>query len=64
MEADARPPDSDRFSALSEANYCTYIVTLPGTEVDDFPPMPACAPMIRDIIVSVIVLLWCRRDGL
>jgi|GEM_PF-3777056 len=37
METDARQPDSDRFSALAEANYCAYIVTLPGTEVDDSP---------------------------
>jgi len=33
METDAREPDAERFLALAEANYCAYIVTLPGTDV-------------------------------
>jgi hypothetical protein len=37
MGVDAREPDLDAFSALAEANYCAYVVTLPGTEVADSP---------------------------
>ena len=55
--ADARPPDWDRFSALAEANYCTYIVTLPGTEVDDFPP---CLRVRTTIPFAYLNAVVCR----
>jgi ribosomal protein S18 acetylase RimI-like enzyme len=57
MEMDARQPDWKRFSALAEANYCAYIVTLPGTEVAD---SPACLRVRTTIPFAYLNAVVCR----
>jgi GNAT superfamily N-acetyltransferase len=57
MEMDARQPDWERFSALAEANYCAYIVTLPGTKVAD---SPQCLRVRTTIPFAYLNAVVCR----
>ncbi len=57
METDARQPDADRFSALAEANYCAYIVALPGTDVAD---SPQCLRVRTPIPFAYLNAVVCR----
>ena len=57
METDARTPDAVRWSALAEANYCAYIVTLPGTEVAD---SPACLRVRTTVPFAYLNAVVCR----
>lgn len=57
METGTRPPDTDRFSALAEANYCAYVVTLPGTEVAD---ATACLRVCTTIPFAYLNAVVCR----
>lgn len=57
MRIDARQPDADRFSALAEANYCAYIVTLPGTEAAD---SPACLRVRTTVPFAYLNAVVCR----
>jgi GNAT superfamily N-acetyltransferase len=57
MRVDTREPDADRFSALAEANYCAYIVTLPGTAVAD---SPACLRVRTTVPFAYLNAVVCR----
>ena len=57
MGMEARQPDWERFSALAEANYCAYVVTLPGTEVAD---SPACLRVRTTIPFAYLNAVVCR----